>query len=193
MDGLERSKWILRDASVFKSVEALRAAQAEHGASLGLVRPKEINRIYCKKRPDSDRKEWEEHRAEALSQKELYVDAETETKDLAFMPVQYRACFRCDDAACHTEHDVSILDWGIYALSRRQFAARGAALAERDVISKIEEMMDASKRQPYFFLGNTKPHPQSFMAVGLYYPPCSDGHSKKKGPEAATLKLPGFD
>lgn len=191
---VERSKWILGPESVFKSVEALRTAQAESHTSLGLVRPAKISRIYCKKRPESDRREWEEHRAQALAQKELYVDAETETKDLVFMPVQYRACFRCDDPACSTEHDLSILDWGIYALSRRQFATRGAALAERDVISKITEMMDASKRQPYFFLGNTKPHPQNFMVVGLYYPPRPDLHAKKKkGPEGTTLKLPGID
>ena len=106
------------------------------------------------------------------------------------MPVQYRACFRCDDPACSTEHDISILDWGIYVLSRRQFATRGPAEAERDVIAKIVESMDPAKREPYFFLGNTKPHPQNFMIVGLYYP--SKPTEKPAKPEGGSLKLPGF-
>jgi hypothetical protein len=188
---VQRNNWVLREGSVFKSVEALRAAQASDGTSLGLVRPKEIHRVYCKKRPDSDRAEWEEQRTRSLSQKDLYVDSETETKDLVFMPVQYRARFRCNDEACDTGHDVSILDWGIYALSRRQYATRGsAAMAERDVISKIEKMMDPTKREPYFFLGNTKEHPQSFMIVGLYYPP--KPAEKLSKTDADSLKLPGF-
>lgn len=182
----KRNEWVLRDGNVFKSVEALRAAQAADGTSLGLVRPKEIRRIYCKKRPESDRKEWEEHRARALAQRDLFVDAETATKDLAYMPIQYRACFRCDDGGCKIEHDMSILDWGIYVLSRRQYAARGAAMAERDVIEKIEESMNLATKDPYFFLGNTQAHPQNFMIVGLYYPP------KKAAHDDGEPKLPGF-
>lgn len=186
----ERSRWVLQEGNIFPSLEALRAAQERDGTSLGMVRPREIRRVYCKKRPDTDRKEWEDHRARALSQKELFVDAESETKDLVFMPVQYRACFRCDDDACTIEHDLSILDWGVYALSRRQYATRGASMAERDVISQIETMMDSTKRQPYFVLGNTSAHPQSFMIVGLYYPP----KPVEKAPKAdsRSLKLPGF-
>jgi len=186
---VERSRWILRDGNVFRSVEALRAAQSRDGTSLGLVRPKTVHKIFCKKRPDSERTEWDAHRARALAQKELFVDAETETKDLVYMPVQYRAKFSCDDPACTTEHDLSILDWGIYALSRRQYATRGAAMAERDVIAKIEECMDAATHDAYFFLGNTKAHPQNFMIVGLYYPPKV---LPKQTSKPGSLKLPGF-
>jgi hypothetical protein len=189
---VERSEWILKDGNVFRSVEALRDAQAGEGTSLGLVRPKEITRVYCKKRPEADRNEWEEHRERALAQKDLFVDVESKTKDLAYMPVQYRACFRCDDPACTTEHDLSILDWGIYALSRRQYATRGASMAERDVIAKIEECMDPTKHESYFFLGNTKPHPQGFMIVGLYYPPKAVEKPRKKEKDSASLKFPGM-
>lgn len=185
----ERTRWILREGNIFKSVEALRESQAKNDTSLGLVRPKEIRRVYCKKRPESDRVEWDEHRARALAQRDLFVDAETETKDLAYMPVQYRACFRCDDPACSTEHDMSILDWGVYALSRKQYAARGPSMAERDVIDQIERSMNLATKDAYFFLGNTKPHPQNFMIVGLYYPPKSQ---PKAAPPTGTPKLPGF-
>lgn len=179
-----RSGYLLRERNVFKSVEALRDAQKRDATSLGMVRPKEVGRVYCQKRPESDRAEWEAHRARALAQKDLFVDAEAETKDLVYMPVQYRACFRCDDPLCQIEHDMSILDWGTYALSRSQFAIGGHSKAERDVIAQIEKVMDLTKHDPYFFLGNTKAHPQAFTIVGMYYPPI-----KKR---AESLTLPGF-
>ncbi len=102
----------------------------------------------------------------------LFVDAETKTQDLQFVPVQYRAVFICNDPACSTAHDLSILDWGTYVLHRRQYAQRGGPQAERDVIDKLTEDMDLRRRNAHFFLGNTMAHPASFMVVGLYFPPC---------------------
>jgi hypothetical protein len=170
-DWPERRRWILGLSNVFKSVEALQAAEASDHTSLGVVRPKQITRTYCRRKPEAEREEWDRQRASALRQRDLFVDAETETKDLQFMPVQYRICFRCNDTACGTEHDCSILDWGLYVLSRREFAKRGPAVAEQKVVAKIEELMDPTKRDPFLFLGNTKGHSQNFMVVGLFYPP----------------------
>jgi hypothetical protein len=186
----ERSKWVLGHGNVFRSVEHLRAAQADDGTSLGLVRPREITRVYCKKKPDDERAEWEEQRNLALQQREIFVDAESETKDLVYMPVEYRIRFRCDDPACN-EHDMSIRDWGVYALSRKQYAIRGAIASEKDVIAKIEEMMDPAKRDAYFFLGNLNGHPQSFMIVGFYYPPRRP-IAPESGEADGELTLPGI-
>ncbi|HVY46475.1 MAG TPA: hypothetical protein VHB21_11380 [Minicystis sp.] len=172
-DWPDRRRWVLgpKNQNVFASVEELRAAQAKDRTSLGLIRPKAITRVYAKRKPESARAEWDEKRAAALSKSELFIDAETETRDLEYVPVQYRACFRCDDPACDTEHDLSILDWGLYVLHLRQFAARGASMAERDVIDHIQNLLDPKQRDPFLFLGNTLAHPQNFMIVGLFHPP----------------------
>ncbi len=186
-DWPERRRWILGPKNVFASVEALQAAEAADHTSLGLIRPKEIRRVYMRKKPDAERGEWDRQRAAALQQKELFVDAETETQDLQYMPVQYRACFRCDDPNCKTEHDLSILDWGVYVLSRREYAARGPAMAEQKVIEKIEELLDPSKRDPFLFLGNTKGHSQSFMIVGLFHPPIEPAPRVAEPPRQGSL------
>lgn len=167
----ERSKWILGPNNIFTSVRALQEAQERDHTSLGLVRVRNIRRVYAQRKPAEARDEWEQHREEALRQRELFVDAEAKTKDLVFIPVQYRICFACEDASCAVEHDLSILDWGVYVLSRKMFAQKGAAMAERDVIAKVNELLDATKRDGYLFLGNTKAHPQNFMIVGLFHPP----------------------
>lgn len=85
--------------------------------------------------------------------------------------VEYRLKFTCADDTCPTEHDMSILDWGAYVLSRKVFAKSGAAKAERDVVAHIESCLDLAKRDSYLFLGNSPAHPRSFMVVGLFYPP----------------------
>lgn len=186
----ERSRWVLQTQNIFRSVEALQAAEKNDHTSLGLVRPKEITRIYKVRKKDSERREWEEARALAVQQRDLFVDPDSATKELAFCPVQYRAKFTCDDAACSTEHDFGILDWGLYVLDFNQWADRGGAMAEEKVVEKIQQLMDPSKRDPYFFLGNTKGYSHSFMIVGLFHPP----RKEEKMPKAAEpLKLPGFD
>jgi hypothetical protein len=184
----ERRRLVLRDGNVFQSIEALRAAESRDHTSLGLVKPREIRRIYARNKTDGDRKEWDEQREHALKQKDLFVDVEAKTKDLKFMPVQYRICFTCDDPVCTTEHDLSILDWGLYVLSRKEFARGGSGLAEKQVIAKIKEITDHAKKDFYFFLGNTQAHCNNFMVVGFFYPPVQT----VKKPTSSPL-LPGFD
>ena len=92
---------MLRPSNVFSSVEALQAAQAEDRTSLGLIKPKSITRIFMEYKPKNEKKEWEEHRARALAQKELFVDAESETRDLAFCPVRYPFAPRAPPEGAH--------------------------------------------------------------------------------------------
>jgi hypothetical protein len=155
------------------------------------VRPKEVTCIYRRKKTEGERKEWDEQKTRAFQQQDFFVDGERVKKELAFCPVQYRAKFTCDDPRCSTQHDMGILDWGLYVLDYKQWAERGGAMAEEKVIDAIQQRMDPSKREPYFFLGNTKMHPQNFMIVGLFHPPKSGmAQSATKG---ASMKLPGFE
>jgi len=70
-------------------------------------------------------------------------------------------------------------------------------MAERDVIEKLEELLDPSKREPYFYLGNTKAHTRSFMIVGLFHPPKTSAPRPGVGAiaeeDAGNLEAPGFD
>jgi len=168
---LARREWVLRPDNVHASVNALLAVEARDGTSLGLVRPGRILGVRARRRSQEERDEWIRHREAALAKRDLFVDVDAQTRDLVLPGVEYRLRFTCSDATCATEHDMAILDWGVYALSRRQFAARGAAQAERDVIAQVERMLDLERRDPYLFLGNSLAHPRSFMVVGLFYPP----------------------
>lgn len=186
----ERKKWVLGPGNVFKSVEGLQQAEAQNHTSLGLIKPREITKVYAKWKPESEKLEWEEHRRLALQQKELFVDLDTKTKDLMYMPLQYRVRFRCDDPACTTEHDLGILDWGVYVLNLKEFGRRGSGRAEESVIAKLRECLDLSKKDAHLFLGNTKAHCHQFSIVGLFYPgKVAEATKKKPSPQTS---LPGF-
>lgn len=168
---LARREKVLQPGNVFPSVAALLDAEASNSTSLGLVQPGRIVRVYARRRTQKERDEWIKHRDAALANRDLFVDVDSKVKDLVLPGVEYRLEWVCADPACQTQHDMSILDWGAYVLSRKVFAARGGAIAERDVISKIEEYLDLVKNDPYLFLGNSQAHPRSFMIVGLFHPP----------------------
>jgi hypothetical protein len=46
----ERCAWLLNEETVFPSVEALRVAQENDGTSLGIVKPKIVNRVIIRQR-----------------------------------------------------------------------------------------------------------------------------------------------
>lgn len=166
-----RSEWVLREGSLFASLETLREAEARDHTSLGVIKPREITGFYVKRKTDEERREWEAQRELALQQQDLFVDVEATTKELRFMPIQYRVRFRCADPQCGG-HDCSILDWEIYQLSRKVYATSNGspAVAEERVLKKLREVADPERHDLHFFMGNTAAHPRNFMVVGLYYP-----------------------
>lgn len=176
----ERARLIITADNVFPSVKALQEAQDAKGTSLGLVKPCELDFgvQWCSK---GEREEWEARRDQARRQKELFVDEETVTKQLQFIPVRYVAKFKCMDSSCPQLHQMRILDWGTCLLGWKQYlASKSSPKANEDVISKLKEYTDSAKRDSYFFMGNTLAYPKTFTIVGLFYPPISATKPKPK-------------
>lgn len=178
----ERRRWVLRPENVFASPTALRERERQDKTSLGLVKPKRVKRISARWKSDHERDEWEHQRELALQQRDLFVDAEEKARDLAFVPLKYYIEFTADDGAGgESDHEMSVLDWGLYVLHRRQFAKHmgetggdtkeAGRRAQADVTAKIRGMIEGAETDPYFFLGNTAAHPTSFMIVGIFSPP----------------------
>jgi len=99
----ERCAWLLNANTIFPSVEALRAAQYNNGTSLGIVKPKSVNKVLVL---DRDKKEV----AAATAKKDSVVnqlDLFEEKKDLYILPVKIMIEFNCDDPDC-SGHKMSI-------------------------------------------------------------------------------------
>lgn len=163
----ERCAWLLNENTVFSSVEALRIAQENDGASLGIVKPKIVNRVIIQQR---DSKEVEK----AIAKKDSIVnqlDLFEEKKDLYILPVRIMMEFSCNNSDC-TGHKMSILDWEFGQLYRNVIKR----VDWQDKIkSKILNEIFAENRDTHIILGNMVSYPQTFCVLGFFWPPKKQG------------------
>lgn len=157
--------------------ELLRAARAKApGPSLGLVTPKEVEKILVRPTPqltDEDRKA----RNRAHDQQELNVFGEAEsavTKVLEPPPFSAHLKYRCDDRQC-PGHVQGIIDWELTALQRKvKRLGGGDGEIQRAIEYRFLEVPTQSKRVLRVFVGNQAKRRHVFGVLGLYYPERKD-------------------
>jgi hypothetical protein len=163
----ERCAWLLNENTVFPSVEALRTAQKNDGTSLGIVKPKIVNRVIIKQRNLKEVQEAIAKKDSVVNQLDLF----DEKKDLYILPVRIMIDFSCNDPDC-TGHKMSILDWEFGQLYRK--VIKSVDWQEK-IKSKIIDEIFAESRDTHIILGNMVSHPQSFSVLGFFWPPKQQG------------------
>jgi len=163
----ERCTWLLNDKTIFPSVDALRDAQKNDGTSLGIVKPKIVNRIIIKQRNSKEVQEAIAKKDSVVNQLDLFE----EKKDLYIMPIRIMIEFACHDPNC-TGHKMSILDWEFGQLYRK--VIKSADWQEK-IKSKILDVIFSESRDTHMILGNMVSHPQSFSVLGFFWPPKQQG------------------
>jgi hypothetical protein len=165
-----RAQYVFIDrAWQFNTVDELQQAQDENRTSLGVVVPREIQKIEIVKRPDEDALSFEQKFQELCkiadidkAQMKLFEDAvPKEMKGLEYMASRPRIHWLCNSAECKG-HKMQILDWEILELQRRE--------GDDNALKKLEELCNLTKYDLRFFLGNLHQHPKSFTIIGLWYP-----------------------
>jgi hypothetical protein len=159
----ERCSLVLRKPNVYPSVEVLREAQVNKKTSLGVVKPKGVERVLIQ-----DRNQDEVN--EAIAKKESVVrqiDLFEEKKDLYILPIRIMIEFFCDDPTCGG-HKMSILDWEFGQLYRR---VRFDPDWKEKIKAKILKEIFSTDRDTHVILGNMANHPQVFCVLGFFYPP----------------------
>jgi hypothetical protein len=161
----DRYPWIINEQTVFPSVEALRDSQKKDGTSLGIVKPKKVERVIIQPR---DKGEVEQ----AIAKKDCIIkqlDLFETKKDLYILPVRIMIEFSCNELKCKG-HKMSILDWEFGQLYRKVANQKDwQAKIEAKVMGKIF----AETRDTYIILGNMAAHPQTFCVLGFFWPPKS--------------------
>lgn len=159
----ERRKWIFRDTSWhYEGFADLEAARRASNASMGVIKPGSIERVYLYDKPESERLQHEEKAAAVAAQGDLFI---AEYKNLEYLPRSVRLEWRCAKpcAVCTVKpHDYMVLDWGLLELARR---------ADWDgAKAKLESIANLATHDFRMFVGNYKLHPQHFGVIGLWYP-----------------------
>lgn len=132
--------------------------------SLGMFKPANVKFVFNKAKPK-----------DILERKECYNKLDlfySPTEPIEPIPFDFRYSFSCADTPECPGHDLRIIDWEIYQSYR---SWRWKYRNEKELLEKIEmrwlEGMCDEKKDTYFFVGNTKRFRNTFMVLGVFYPP----------------------
>ena len=162
----ERKKIIFPSAS--PSLCRIVEEQAGSGKSLGLFRPAEVLDFMSEPDPVPD---WSEGDKAKLAQSDLFHQG-NKNRPLKKVPFKFRYKFRCADCKAKEPHEISIVDWELGWMFLRE---RRAACSIEDCLKKIKDKwlgeLCSTDKDTYFFVGNQMAHPQSFLILGVFWPP----------------------
>ena len=145
-----------------KSIEEIKIQDK----SLGIIKPQKIIKYYVEK---TDR-EWHPKQQAVLDQTDLFDPP----AELEKIPYKFGYQF-IDEGGI--KHKYSISDWEISELYRKcknQSKMPTIDQQEKEALEKVRiklEEVFLRQKDLYFIVGNLKDHRQSFMIIGIFYPP----------------------
>ncbi|UFP95822.1 hypothetical protein [Gloeobacter morelensis] len=132
--------------------------------SLGIIRPFKIEKSFFER----GEREW------SANQKAVQDQLDLLEPTLEIEKIPYRFGYEFSDAD-GTKHRYTTSDWEImqlYRNCRNNSAKMTAEDKEKEAIKKVLEKLDKlTESDLYFVVGNLKNHKDSFMIIGLFYPP----------------------
>lgn len=150
---------------IFESVEDLIKMNKDRSTSLGFVKPKSILGIEVDERPESEYNDFIkklEANKKRSKQTEIFGPITVQDlKSLQFVSKRFKVHWACNNPECKTHH-MSILDWEAYELVRRV----GIDIARE----KLTKILDLTKYDIGFFLGNFRLYQNTFAIGGIWYP-----------------------
>jgi hypothetical protein len=138
------------------------ARQKQDGTSLAAFRPAEVLDLEV----DDNEEEWTASQAGVAAQPSLFFPTK---QGLEKIPHRFRYHYRCGPR-CRGHHQ-SMIDWELAQAYRSWRDKHGEATALQMIRQKfLGEMCDARK-DTIFFVGNHHQYPESFMVLGVFWPP----------------------
>lgn len=160
-----RSQYMFRDPLyTVPTVEELLTRERATGQSIGIVKVRQIKRVYSKARSDEDTAKFDRKLSELQHRKQQQSLFEEEADLEILKSTNYRshtmhAHWYCNNPSCNG-HKMSILDWELSALIRRAGVDDAVEHATKVFNKEIDHL--------HFILGNIKDHPTSFVVGGLW-------------------------
>ena len=135
----------------------------ERGApTLGFFRPQEITKLTI----EEDSRQWTTGELARLRQMPLFGKAPEKT--LEKLPFRFTYGFNCDNNGCNG-HRLSCLDWEIGQSYRKWLGKYGDKWEEKFRLRFEQDMIH--RFNTHLFVGTVHQYPQSWIIVGLFYPP----------------------
>jgi len=150
-----------------KSLEEIREAQVSNGTSIGMFRPKRVERLVIEKAEPWTVRQQTYLRQQRLGLGEEVARAMQELEQVAWT-FSYR--FTCNDERCTTSHELQIQDWEI-GQSFRRWSRTDPDRWEEMIRQRYER--DLPDRDLFLVVGNLAKRHQTFVIIGLVRPPRS--------------------
>lgn len=139
------------------------------GKSLGLIKPKSIEGFFYK--PDD--REWKPRQQAILDQGDLFEPS----VEIEKIPYKFGYHFTQSEG---TKHSYTIIDWEVLQLYRNcknNSKSVTEEQTEQEAVEKVRQKLEddfLKKKEIYFIVGNLKNHCNTFMIIGIFYPPKTD-------------------
>ena len=166
-DDWSERKRLLYGARVSSLCELQRLQKVER-KSLGMIK---VDRVTGFRTVEADEEKFRDanDQHEYAASPDLFNEEKLRVEAL---PFKFQYAFYCTDPACRG-HNCSVLDWEAYALYRRMVGKWGGIEAVEKVRQKYVDFICGSDKETYFYMGNMKAHPGSFLVLGAFYPSIS--------------------
>ncbi len=156
----ERKKIVLARGT--QTMEELYDLQRSEGASLGIVRPREVRDLAVEEVERDWKPEWQA----LFRQQRLFGPQQ---KPLAKIPYRFSYRFACDDPRCNG-HEMMIEDWELGQLFLQM---REKYVDEKVAVQKVRDkffgQMCAPDIDTHFFVGTTMQY-GSWIVLGVFWP-----------------------
>jgi hypothetical protein len=145
-----------------ESMCEVRRRQQETGMSLAAFRPHEVRDVIVEPEPD----DWTPSQLASLSKLSLFAQDKT---TLEKIPWRWKYSYSCG-GRCNG-HAQTIIDWEAAQAWRSWRATYGPEGAAEQVRQKWLTQLASPSKDTVFFVGNQHQYPESFLALGVYWPP----------------------
>lgn len=163
----ERVHSLGSDLTMCELVELNRSGSGPDTPSLAVVRTREAPRFVVEERDEEQLARWRS-RAEAIgNQPSLFEDTAQPKAPFEVIPWRFSYRYRCLAPDCGG-HKQTIIDWEAVALYRK---VRSKPDWRELMRQKFEDELWAPGRDTVLFVGNQEQHPQSFLVLGVFWPP----------------------
>lgn len=163
-----KDRWKKRKEIVLPTVQGsmceLFDLEKRENRSLGCIKPSDIEFYHMSAKEDDTEKE------KASYAQLSFLHGQKEP--IEHIPFDFRYTFKCEDIDSCRGHDFQIIDWEIKQAYR---SWRGTYKDEEALLEKIKErwlnLICSELNDVYFYVGNVHRFPETFMILGIFYPP----------------------
>lgn len=156
----------LPEVNMCDLVEANQGGSRSGTHSLAVVRPVGPPRLRVSERDGEQLTKWRRRATAAAGRLSLFDDPDDRKPDFEVVPWRFQYEYTCRAPGCRS-HTQTIVDWEALALWRH--VRHHADWQERMRLKFEHEMWE--RRDSVLFVGNQEEHPNSFLVLGVFWPP----------------------